>query len=127
MTATPPEQAWFAKADADLELARRALWPDQPLPDMACFHAQQCAEKYLKGYLVARDVPFRYVHDLRYLLGLCTGLNPTFADLKSATEILNEYLPITRYPTEGGHEPDLEAAQQAIRLAEQIAAAVVRS
>ncbi len=23
MTATPPEQAWFAKADEDLEIARR--------------------------------------------------------------------------------------------------------
>lgn len=62
MTATPPEQAWFAKADEDLELARRALGPGRPLTAMACYHAQQCAEKYLKGYLVAHDVPFRFVH-----------------------------------------------------------------
>ena len=126
MTATPPERAWFAKADADLELARRALGPDQLLPDMDCYHAQQCAEKYLKGYLFAHDVPFRFVHDLPYLLRLCTGPNPALADLRSATEILNEYSAITRYPTEGGHEPDIEAAEQAIELAEQIAAAVVR-
>ena len=32
MTDAPPEQAWFAKADEDLEIARRALGPDQPLP-----------------------------------------------------------------------------------------------
>ena len=127
MTATPPEQAWFAKADEDLEIARRALGPDQPLPAMTCYHAQQCAEKYLKGYLVAHDIPFRLVHDLPYLIRLCAGLNPAFADLRSAADILNEYLAITRYPTEGSHEPDIEDAKQAIGLAEHITAAVVRT
>ena len=62
MTGKPPDQAWFAKAADDLELARRALGPDRPVPDLACYHAQQCAEKYLKGYLVAHGVPFRFVH-----------------------------------------------------------------
>ena len=64
MTDKRPEQAWFAKADEDLEIARRALGPDRPLPALACVHSQQCAEKYLKGYLVAHDIPFRFVHDL---------------------------------------------------------------
>ena len=53
-----PERDWFEKADQDLELARRALGPGKPLPGMACYHAQQCAEKYLKGYLIAHSVPF---------------------------------------------------------------------
>ncbi len=44
MTDKRPELAWYSKADADLEIARHALGPDRPLPDMACFHAQQCAE-----------------------------------------------------------------------------------
>ena len=52
-----PERDWFEKADQDLELARRALGPGKPLPGMACYHAQQCAEKYLKGYLIAHSVP----------------------------------------------------------------------
>ena len=59
-----PERDWFEKADQDLEdleLARRALGPEEPLPGMACYHAQQCAEKYLKGYLIAHSVPFRFV------------------------------------------------------------------
>ena len=127
MTATPPEQAWFAKADEDLEIARRALGPDRPLPSVACFHAQQCAEKYLKGYLVAHEVPFRLVHDLPYLIRLCAGLNPALAGLRPAAEVLNEYLAITRYPTEGAHEPDIEAAEEAIGLAEQIAVAVAQT
>lgn len=127
MTATPPEQAWLAKADEDLEIAHRALGPDRALPAAACFHAQQCAEKYLKGYLVAHDVPFRLVHDLPYLIRLCTGLNPAFANLRPAAEILNEYSAITRYPTEGAHEPDIKAAEEAIELAKQIAAAVAQA
>ena len=53
-----PERDWFEKADQDLELARRALGPGKPLPEMSCYHAQQCAEKYLKGYLIAHSVPF---------------------------------------------------------------------
>jgi HEPN domain-containing protein len=34
------------KAAADLDMAHRAM-QGQPLPDMACLHAQQCAEKAL--------------------------------------------------------------------------------
>ena len=49
MIAARPEHAWFAKADDDLETARRVLGPERPLPAIACFHAQQCAEKYVKG------------------------------------------------------------------------------
>jgi hypothetical protein len=61
MSDVSPEREWFEKADQDLEMARRALGPEKPLPGMACYHAQQCAEKYLKGYLIANSVPFRFV------------------------------------------------------------------
>ena len=64
MTDTRPELPRFAKADDDLELARRAVAPDRPLPAMACFHAQQGADKCLKRYLVYHGVPFRLAHDL---------------------------------------------------------------
>ena len=119
-----PERNWFEKADQDLEMARRALGPEQPLPEMACYHAQQCAEKYLKGYLIARSVPFRFVHDLIYLTQLCIAHDPTFEELMPAIEILNEYGATMRYPMEGSVEPDIEAAREAIRLAEQVATLV---
>ncbi len=50
MSGRPPEQEWFEKAEQDLEMARRAMLPGAPIPEMACYHAQQCAEKHLKGY-----------------------------------------------------------------------------
>ena len=40
MSGRRPEQGWFEKAEADLEMARRALGPGNPLPAMACYHAQ---------------------------------------------------------------------------------------
>ena len=127
MTDERPELVWFAKADADLEMAHRALGPDRPFPDMACFHAQQCAEKYLKGFLVAHDVPFRLVHDLGYLISLCSGLEPAFEHLRPAGRLLNAYIATSRYPSELTQEPDEEAARQALDLAQQIADFVLQT
>ena len=79
---------------------------------MACYHAQQCAEKYLKGFLVARDLPFRFVHDLIYLTQLCMAREPTFEQLMPAAEILGEYGVATRYPIEGGKDPDVDMATE---------------
>ena len=72
--------AWFAKADKDLTLAQRALQPE-PLPELACYHAQQCAEKYLKGYLKSKKIAFKWMHDLAYLLSVCATCDAGFNDL----------------------------------------------
>ena len=126
MTGRWPEKDWFEKADQDLEMARRALGPGKPLPEMACCHAQQCAEKYLKGYLIAHSVPFRFVPDLVYLTQLCTARESAFGELMLVAEILGEYAATTRYPMEGTEEPDIEAGREAIRLAEQVATFVLQ-
>ena len=41
--------AWLEKADRDLRLTELAASHRDPAGDLICFHAQQCAEKYLKG------------------------------------------------------------------------------
>lgn len=125
MNAEWPERDWFEKADQDLEMARRALGPGKPLPAMACYHAQQCAEKFLKGYLTARSVPFRFVHDLVYLTQLCMAIEPAFKQLMPAIETLGEYGVTVRYPIEGSEDPDTDSATKAVRLAEQVAAFVI--
>jgi HEPN domain-containing protein len=49
----PPEirevvRRWITKAEHDLRIAEHALTLGEECPfDMVCFHAQQCAEKYL--------------------------------------------------------------------------------
>jgi HEPN domain-containing protein len=57
-------KSWYARGASDLTLALRALDPAEPLAELAAYHAQQGAEKYLKGFLVSRSVAFRFVHDL---------------------------------------------------------------
>jgi HEPN domain-containing protein len=50
---------WRQKADGDLATAKRELRArSAPNYDAACFHAQQCAEKYLKALLQERAIPF---------------------------------------------------------------------
>ena len=75
MTVAPPEYDWSTKADQHREIARRALGPDRSLLALACFHAQQYAKKYLKGYMVAPHILIRFAHDLDYPIQLCTLLN----------------------------------------------------
>ncbi len=52
MPAAGNPQQWIAKAEQDyrtvVALSRLRV---APVPDSICFHAQQCAEKYLKALL----------------------------------------------------------------------------
>lgn len=46
-------RAWIKKAEGDLKTAEHTLTLKERCPfDTVCFHAQQCAEKYLKALLV---------------------------------------------------------------------------
>ncbi len=119
-----PPKDWFKKADQDLKMAYRAMDPEDPIPAMACYHAQQCAEKYLKGYLVARNTRFRPVHDLVYLTQECTKREPAFEEIASTVQTLMQYGGGIRYPKQGFEDPDEDEARKAIKLAESVAAFV---
>ena len=121
MSGRPRERDKFTKADQDLEMARRAMTPGNPLPAMACYHAQQCAEKYLKGFLISRSHRFNFVHDLFYLVQECAKIQPAFSELELAAETLGMYGAAVRYPTEDFVDPDEEEACEAVKLAEQVA------
>lgn len=45
----------------------------------ACFHAQQVAEKYLKGLLAFMEQPIPRTHNLEELQQLCVSLGPALA------------------------------------------------
>ncbi len=47
-------------------MMREHLVTDNPNYDAVCFHAQQCAEKYMKARLVDADVFLRKTHDLLF-------------------------------------------------------------
>ena len=127
MNAQAPEHDGFEKAEQDLEMARRAMSAGNPLPAMACYHCQQCVEKYLKGFLVSRSIEFRPVHDLFYLIQQCAALQPAFAELAPIVVILGRYGAGVRYPVQGFEEPDVEAANEAIKSAEIVSAFVTQN
>ena len=60
---------WVDKAEADFQTVQRELRARKcPNLDGACFHAQQCIEKYLKARLQEAGIPFPKIHDLSRLL-----------------------------------------------------------
>jgi len=62
------------------------------------FHAQQCVEKALKGYLTMHQVSFQRRHDLSYLLDLCVPFDEDFAQFYASADELTPYAVEFRYP-----------------------------
>ena len=67
----PLTHEWIEKAEGDFATAGRELRARKnPNYEAACFHAQQCAEKYLKAILQEQSIPFGRTHNLIALLDL---------------------------------------------------------
>jgi HEPN domain-containing protein len=108
----PLASEWIAKAEGDFATARRELRARvAPNYDAACFHAQQCAEKYLKAYLQEIGAPFGRTHDLVALLDLAPTPDPHLVALRSDLRILSAFAVAFRYP---GDAADRAMAREAI-------------
>ncbi len=81
---------WMQKADNDLKTARLGLSAVEPVTDTICFHCQQAAEKYLKAYLVSKNIVPDKTHKIENLLENCIATDQSFAELED-TKILTEY------------------------------------
>jgi len=90
---------WVTKAEGDLVSALRD-WRARKTPnyDAACFHAQQCAEKYLKALLQENGLAFGKTHNLVTLLNLLLSLEPTWSTLEQDLRTLTEYAVDFRCP-----------------------------
>jgi len=115
---------WISFADEDLVLANYALkMPGIRSYRLIAFHAQQCAEKYLKAYLVYHDIDFPYTHDIRKLLKLCG--NAIWIETIKNAEDLTPFAVTTRYPMLDEKVTENEAVE-AVNLASRVRQ-VVRS
>jgi len=110
-------QGWLRKADSDLANAELCLAAGKAL-DTACFHCQQAAEKTLKAYLIAKNIEFPFIHDLKRLLGYCSKVDPTFDLLKARALRLTPFAVVTRYDDAFWPEPDevREALEDAVAI-----------
>jgi HEPN domain-containing protein len=68
------------------------------LPDLVCYHCQQCAEKYLKAYLIAHGETPPRTHDLEQLLALCAVHDPSLAAHQPLVQALKPFGVLVRYP-----------------------------
>ncbi|TWT46254.1 HEPN domain protein [Phycisphaerae bacterium RAS1] len=69
-----------------------------PNLDSVCFHAQQCAEKYLKACLHDAAVYFDKTHNLVKLLDQLVALEPDWAHLRPELQDLTTHAVEVRYP-----------------------------
>ena len=109
--------AWAVRAEEDYALARSALRRKKPLVYGAVFHAQQCAEKYLKALLVAQGQEFPKTHDLAALSDLCSQSNVIIPVDQDALQRLAAYAVQVRYP---GEDPTVEEARSTLKTAQAV-------
>lgn len=118
MSETDPLE-WAKKAEGDWEMAHRALRGKRRFPDAAGYHAQQCAEKYLKALLVSKGIAAPRTHDLDALNELCLTNGILTAFDRDALDFLSAFAVQVRYP---GAEPSLEEARQVLEAARAVRA-----
>jgi HEPN domain-containing protein len=114
---------WFVKAAGDLRAADALL--EAGMSAHAVFHAQQAAEKAIKGLLVHHGVLFGKTHDLSALSRQCVDAEPDLADALDGVEKLTVYAWRFRYP--GSLDEPLEAeARSDVATARRVFDAVVQ-
>jgi len=102
---------WIGKAEGDYFSALREYRARKHVNyDSACFHAQQCVEKYLKAVLIDLGIPFPKTHDLLPLLGACSKRHALWASWHDDAEWLSQYAVLFRYPGESATRDDAKKA-----------------
>jgi len=91
---------WFDFGDADFESAEHLLTMYRQRYEIICYHCQQAAEKYLKGYLLYNDVFPPKIHDLDKLCDMCKEYDAEFESIYGECEGLSDYGVQPRYPNE---------------------------
>ncbi len=95
----PETEEWIRKAEGDwATMKRESQVKDDSNYDAICFHAQQCAEKYLKAKLVDADISFKRTHDLLNLLDDILTIEPTWTNLEECLTELTVFAVAYRYP-----------------------------
>ena len=107
----PITREWVHKAEGDFATAERELQiKNNPNYDAVCFHAQQCAEKYLKARLQEANIFFGKTHDLSMLLDMLLPVEATYNALRSDLQALTVFAVAYRYPGDSADEMDAREA-----------------
>lgn len=99
---------WYEKADEDILAADVVIEASSKLYDVAAFHAQQGAEKYIKAFLVFCETFPPKVHGIKELIDLAVTFDPSFEKIRDA-ESLTKFAIRSRYPNDFDIEDKKEA------------------
>jgi HEPN domain-containing protein len=109
----PTTAEWVAKAEEDFHvLERESRARKRPAFSAIGFHAQQCAEKYLKACLCEAGRTPGKTHDLAVLLNEVKDLVPEWELMRADLRFLTDFAVVYRYP---GSSADRKTALDARR------------
>jgi HEPN domain-containing protein len=110
---------WLIKAMGDLKVAENET--KLPLEDVVteaiCFHSQQAVEKFLKAFLITKNVEFGKTHNLEFLIELCGKEDKEFRKVDVGD--LSFYAVEVRYPDEF-YTPSVEEAKECLKIAKMV-------
>lgn len=113
----PIAAEWVAKAEGDFAMMERECRARKnPNYDGICFHAQQCAEKYLKARLCEANISFSKIHDLVALLEQALVTEPEWETFREDLAYLSDFAVAFRYPGESADRESALDAQRRCRL-----------
>jgi len=115
---------WLQFAEADLASAEHVLSGQKPCPYwIVAYHAQQCAEKALKAFLISREQEYEYSHDLRLLMDSCEQAGADWVARVRPSEKIMTFSVVAKYPSRIRKVSKADA-ELAVRLARDVLNAV---
>jgi len=107
---------WLAKAEEDYRTMEE-LHSKSPsgFANSICFHAQQCAEKYLKALITKHGLEPPWLHALESLLDLVVSKIPELEKYRAELAELTPYATEYRYPGKVADQEDAKVCVETIR------------
>jgi HEPN domain-containing protein len=123
MNVSEEANRWLSQALRDLDDARFSM--DGQRYNLACFLAQQSAEKALNGCFFFRGAESVWGHSVAELCNNCGDFDRDFSELNKSAASLDKYYIPTRYPNglPGGIPADAflrEDAELSIKISQQV-------
>lgn len=91
-------EEWLEFAKRDLESAKFLLKMYPKPIEIICYHCEQSAEKYLKGYLIRNGNKLERTHDLVLINNKCKAIDKEFDTIEDECIELVPYGVQVRYP-----------------------------
>ena len=107
---------WVDKAEEDYRTVEELYTKSaDTFANTICFHAQQCAEKYLKALLVKNGLEPPWIHTLETLLDIIGSHIPELEKSRIVLAELTPYATEYRYPGRIAGKEDAEICMNSIK------------